>query len=49
MHFGRANEGMEVRLSDKVLDAQRSERDLGVVMQSDLKVDKQCIVRLQMR
>ena len=42
MHFGFANEGMEVRLGDKVLGAQKSERDLGVIMQSDLKVDKQC-------
>ena len=42
MHFGFANKGMEVRLGDKVLGAQKSERDLGVIMQSDLKVDKQC-------
>ena len=42
MHFGFANEGMEVRLGDKVLGVQKSERDLGVIMQSDLKVDKQC-------
>ena len=42
MHFGFANEGMEVRLGDKVLGAQKSERDSGVIMQSDLKVDKQC-------
>ena len=25
-----------------MLGAQKSERDLGVIMQSDLKVDKQC-------
>ena len=42
MHFGFANEGMEVRLGDKVLGAQKSERDLGVIVQNDLKVDKQC-------
>ena len=42
MHFGFANEGMEVRLGDKVLGAQKSESDLGVIMQSDLKVYKQC-------
>ena len=42
MHFGFANQGMEVRLGDKVLGAQKSGRDLGVIMQSDLKVDKQC-------
>ena len=42
MHFGFANEGMEVSLGDKMLGVQKSERDLGVIMQSDLKVDKQC-------
>ena len=42
MHFGFANEGREVKLDDKVLGAQKSERDLGVIMQSDLRVDKQC-------
>ena len=42
MHFGFAIEGMEVRLGDKVLGVQKIERDLGVIMQSDLKVDKQC-------
>ena len=40
MHFGFANEGMEVRLGDKVLGVQKSERDLGIIMPSDLKVDK---------
>jgi ribonuclease P/MRP protein subunit RPP40 len=42
MHFGFANEGMEVRLGDRVLGEKKSERDLGVIVQSDLKVDKQC-------
>ena len=42
MHYGFANEEMEVRFGDKVLGAQKSERDLGVIMQSDLKVDKEC-------
>ena len=42
MQLGFANEGMEVRLGDKVLGVQKSERDLGDIMQSDLKVDKQC-------
>ena len=42
MHSGFAIEGMEVRLGDKVLGAQKNKRDLGVIMQSDLKVDKQC-------
>ena len=37
MHFGFANEGMEVRLGDKVLGAQKSERDLGVIVQNDLE------------
>ena len=34
--------GMELRLGDKMLGVQKSERNLGVIMQSDLKVDKQC-------
>ena len=39
-----------MRLGDiKVLGAQKSERDLGVIMQSDLKVDISSVVRLQMR
>ena len=42
MQFGFANEGVEVRLCDKVLGAQKSEGDLGVIVQNDLKVDKQC-------
>ena len=29
-----------MRLGDKVLGVQKSEKDLGVIMQSDLKVDK---------
>ena len=41
MLFGFANEGMEVRLCDKVLGVQKSERDLGVIVQNGLKVDKQ--------
>ena len=40
--FRVCKRGMEVRLGDKVLCAQETERDLGVIMQSDLKVDKQC-------
>ena len=31
-----------MRLGDKVLGVQKSERDLGVIVQNDLKVDKQC-------
>ena len=41
MYFGFANDGIEVNLGDKVLDAQKSERDLGVIVECDLKVDKQ--------
>ena len=40
--MGFANKGMEVRLGDKGLSTQKSERDSGVIMQSDSKVDKQC-------
>ena len=42
MHFKFTNEGMEVRLGNKVLRAQKSESDLRFIMQSDLKMDKQC-------
>ena len=42
MHFWFANDGREVRLGHKVLGVQKSERDLEVIVQSDLKVDKQC-------
>ena len=42
MHFWFANKGIEVRLGDKVLGVQKSEIELGVIMQSDLKVDMQC-------
>ena len=31
-----------MRLGDKMLGVQKSERDLGVIMQSDLKMDEQC-------
>ena len=33
-----------MRLGDKVLCAQKSGMDLGVIMQSDLNVDEPCIV-----
>ena len=38
-----------MRLGDKVLGAQKSQRDLGVIMQIDLKVRISSVVRLQMR
>ena len=40
MHFGFAEEGMGVRLDDKMLGARKNER--GVIRQNDLQVDKQC-------
>ena len=40
---------MEVRLDDKVLGVQKSEKDLGVIMQSDLNSGVVSVVRLQMR
>ena len=42
MHFGFENEGMVVRLGEKVLGVHKNERDLGNIIQIDLKVDKQC-------
>ena len=40
--LGLLTRGWRSGWGDKVLGAQKSERDLGVIMQSDLKVDKQC-------
>ena len=40
-NLDKCAEGMGVRLDSKVLGAQKSERDLGFIMQSDLKVDNQ--------
>jgi hypothetical protein len=42
MHFGFNNKREEMKLGDKVLGVIKEEKDLGVVMQDDLKVDRQC-------
>ena len=42
MHFGFNNMGESMELGGKVLASHTSERDLGVIVQSNLKVDMQC-------
>ena len=42
MHFGFNNIGENVELGGKILASHTSERDLGVIVQSNLKVDMQC-------
>ena len=42
LHFGYNNGRVDLELGGKLLVAHESERDLGVIVQSDLKVDQQC-------
>ena len=42
MHFGFNNIGESMELGGKLLVSHTSERDLGVIVQSNLKVDMQC-------
>ena len=42
MHFRFNNIGESMELGGKFLVSQTSERDLGVIVQSNLKVDMQC-------
>ena len=42
MHFGFNNIGESMELGEKLLVSHTSERDLGVIVQSNLKVDMQC-------
>ena len=42
MHFGFNNTGENVELGGKILASHTNERDLGVFVQSNLKVDTQC-------
>ena len=42
MHFGFNNFGESMELGEKLLVSHTSERDLGVIAQSNLKVDMQC-------
>ena len=42
LHFGFNNVKVDLELGGKPLMAHESERDLGVIVQNDLKVDQQC-------
>ena len=42
MHFGFINIGESMELGGKLFVSHASERDLGVIVQSNLKVDMQC-------
>ena len=43
MHFGCNNTMANYKLNDKNLEVTKEERDLGVIMQNDLKCRLQCI------
>lgn len=43
LHIGKNNSNFSYTMGDKWLDASDSERDLGVVVNNDLKVHKQCL------
>ena len=42
IHFGFNNNGFDLTLGGRLLEVHESERDLGVMVQCNLKVDKQC-------
>jgi len=42
MHFGRSNIKADYRMGGKVLEVVTEERDLGIIVQNDLKVSQQC-------
>ena len=42
MHFGYKNINAEYSMGGNILDVVKEERDLGVIVQSDLKVSQQC-------
>ena len=42
LHFGHNNEQVHYVMDGKILESVEEERDLGVIIQSNLKVDKQC-------
>ena len=42
IHFGFHNNGSDLTLGGRILEMHESEKDLGVMVQSNLKVDKQC-------
>ena len=42
IHFGFNNIGSDLTLGGRILEVQESEKDLGVMVQCNLRVDKQC-------
>ena len=42
LHFGFSNNSFDLTLGSKLLGVHESERDLGVMVQNNLKVNKQC-------
>ena len=42
LHFGTKNVNSEYLMSDTALEVVKEERDLGIIIQSNLKVSKQC-------
>ena len=42
IHFGFNNNGFDLTLGGRLLEVHESEKDLGVMVQCNLKVDKQC-------
>jgi len=43
IHIGHSNYKAKYEMNGKFVDAVTEERDLGVIMQSDLKCSSQCI------
>jgi hypothetical protein len=43
MHFGRNNSNSEYTLGGEILEVVKQEKDLGVIVQNDLKVSQQCV------
>ena len=42
LQFGHNNEHVHYVMNDNILESVEKERDLGVIIQGNLKVDKQC-------
>ena len=42
LHFGHNNGQVHYVIDDNILESVEDERDLGIIIQSNLKVDKQC-------
>ena len=42
LHFGHKNGEVRYVMNGNILESVEKERDLGVIIQSNLKVDKQC-------